>query len=574
MEDDVDPSEADALLAGRQGTLAPLSAPRSLQQEADAECCKWADEWLATERCPAPPLPPWPLALGQPLPAPCLAVLTAALASFPAATGLGWDNMHPRALLRLPTSALRAMLRLLILAELLGAWPRCIGLVIIVLLPKADGGRRPIGLQPLLNRVWGRVRLAIAQTWQREHERPYFFAGAGKGSTVAAWKQAARAELAATVRAADYGIGLLDLAKAFERVPWDWLVTQAAKFGYNLYLLRLSLAAYALERTINIQGVCSGTVRALRGITAGSSLATVELRVLMIEWLDQASRFHLVTLTVYVDDIGVEAVGHRDEMIKQISAALLGLLRAFAAMRMQFSDTKNMLLASSLGVAASIAATVPALPLHTARTAKSLGAGLGAGVRRSATAARKRLLAFAARRSRFRMLRRAGVNTTRLLKTGGIAALGHAQAVMGVSNRLLLQQRRAAAAVIDSLGAGADLDLTFAVADGLRGAAADPAVAAHVEPIVAWATAAWEQWLPRRALLTLAADARKRLVAAAVVWSAVRGPGAAFVATATRLGWVIHDALTATTDAGEAVMFSRDPPRRIRELVFQSVQRW
>jgi hypothetical protein len=90
------------------------------------------------------------------------------------------------------------------------------------------------------------------------------------------------------------------------------------------------------------------------------------------------------------------------------------------------------------------------------------------------------------------MLRKAGVNTARLLKTGGIAALGHAQAVMGVSNRLLLQQRRAAAAVLDATGAGADLDMTFAIADGRRGAAADPAVAAHVEPIVAWATAVWE----------------------------------------------------------------------------------
>jgi hypothetical protein len=86
---------------------------------------------------------------------------------------------------------------------------------------------------------------------------------------------------------------------------------------------------------------------------------------------------------------------------------------------MQFSGTKNMLLASSVGVAAAIAAAVPALPLHTARTAKSLGAGLGAGVRRSASAAHKRLNAFAARRARFRMLRKAGVATARLLKTVG-----------------------------------------------------------------------------------------------------------------------------------------------------------
>ena len=39
---------------------------------------------------------------------------------------------------------------------------------------------------------------------------------------------------------------LLDLFKAFDSVPFGWLVKQAIKFGFNLWLLRLSIASYLL----------------------------------------------------------------------------------------------------------------------------------------------------------------------------------------------------------------------------------------------------------------------------------------------------------------------------------------
>ena len=100
-----------------------------------------------------------------------------------------------------------------------------------------------------------RIRLPIAQAWQSAHERPYFYAGPAKGATVAAWKQAARAELGSSLRL-DHAIVLLDLVKAFDNVPHDWLVRQARRHGFNLYLLRLSLAACSLARTVRIGRVC------------------------------------------------------------------------------------------------------------------------------------------------------------------------------------------------------------------------------------------------------------------------------------------------------------------------------
>ena len=71
-----------------------------------------------------------------------------------------------------------------------------------------------------------------------------------------------------------YVQALLDLAKAFDRIPHWLLVREAIALGYPLMLLRLSLARYLLERVIRIGRVVSHTVRAMRAATEGSGFAT------------------------------------------------------------------------------------------------------------------------------------------------------------------------------------------------------------------------------------------------------------------------------------------------------------
>ena len=56
--------------------------------------------------------------------------------------------------------------------------------------------------------------------------------------------------------------------------------------GYSLWVLRLSLAAYRLARVLRVDGAFSNFIVATRGITAGSGLATTELRVLMTNIVD------------------------------------------------------------------------------------------------------------------------------------------------------------------------------------------------------------------------------------------------------------------------------------------------
>ena len=190
--------------------------------------------------------------------------------------------MHPRAIARCSDLVVSYILTLFALAELSGAWQSTIGVILIVLIPKSDGGRRPIGLFPTLIRVWMRVRLDIAQEWVASHERSFLYAGPCKGADVAAWKQSLLAEAART-HLLPYLCTLLDLVKAFDSVPFDVLAQCGARLSYNLFLLRLSVSSYLLARVLEVEGCCSCLVWATRGLAAGSVLATIELRLLLLQ---------------------------------------------------------------------------------------------------------------------------------------------------------------------------------------------------------------------------------------------------------------------------------------------------
>ena len=67
------------------------------------------------------------------------------------------------------------------------------------MLPKPGGGSRPIAILPLLPRLWMRTRKEVLVKWGMANHRPYLYAGKGMGAEIAAWKQAARVELPATM---------------------------------------------------------------------------------------------------------------------------------------------------------------------------------------------------------------------------------------------------------------------------------------------------------------------------------------------------------------------------------------
>ncbi len=242
---------------------------------------------------------------------------------------------------------------------------------------------------------------------------------------------------------------------------------------------------------------------------------------------------------------------------------------------MELSGTKCVACGSTAALGAEVAAACrPRLQLEVARRPCSLGVGLAGGRRPASHALWKRLRAFRKRLPRFGATRRMGVSTARLLKTGGTAGLTYGEAAVGVSPTLLRAQRVAVAKALGDRTGGGDLDLTLAVADGSRGGTADPAFQAHLQPIVAWARAVWESWMPRAELLHTAAWAIRRLATAKRPWAVVGGPAAATVASMARLGWRFRDGLTMITQTGVELLLTRDPPAMVAALVKEAFWRW
>ena len=255
---------------------------------------------------------------------------------------------------------------------------------------------------------------------------------------------------------------LLDLVKAFDSVPFDWLAQKAARVGYNLIILRLSLAAYSLARVLDIEGCVSGFVWASRGLAAGSVLATIELRVLLIEAADAVvASCVYCRLTLYVDDATIETVCTMAKIVQAHAASVNLFVSELSELRLTFSDKKNVVCATTRALAEMAADAFDIISVTVAQRVTSLGSGLGAGKRRNMLNVRKRLKAFRARGDRFKNLRAAGCQTDRLLRTGGIAALTFGQRALGVSDSMLLHQRRAAAECTRVSSAGANLDLNY-----------------------------------------------------------------------------------------------------------------
>lgn len=169
--------------------------PADIQQETDLQAEAWRKErgsGLANV-----PQPEWPQDIGECPPRLLEDSIVEAAMSFPTETGLGWDGLHPKCLARLSRPAVRWIACVMLEAERTGKWHRCIGPVIIVLIPKGDGAYRPTGLIPWMPRLWMRAKRINATAWDRINGRDWIYAGVGKGADTAAWRQAARAEMAA-----------------------------------------------------------------------------------------------------------------------------------------------------------------------------------------------------------------------------------------------------------------------------------------------------------------------------------------------------------------------------------------
>ena len=451
---DCDPGEKLVLDAAAPVMPQPDSdptriGPASDQATVESIASKWAELWEADATYRSPALAEADGEVLKPLTA---ADILLAAKSFPAATGVGADAISPRALTRLPQELLEELASLLMLAEDTGDWSTAVALVLIVLLPKDGGGYRPIGLFPTLIRVWMRARASVARDWEELTASPSQYGSKGMGAQRAAWTAAFSAETA-TESGNDHAAILLDLVKAFEMISHDELVTAAKKHGFSLKVLRLSLAAYRLARSIGIDEVFSSTVNATRGITAGSGFATTELRLLLVDLMFDLRKLWPVGVKLYVDDLTISAQGKPSSVVKHLTAATDHAIDKFTRLGLEVSKSKSAAVSNRVGNKRALVIKNRAKVLRGAKTTKLLGADYTSGGGRSTRVQVKRINSFASKLGRIRAIRSQGMSAVQYVQAAGIPAMMYGVDCTGIADTTLKKTVGLAAAAITPSGA-------------------------------------------------------------------------------------------------------------------------
>ena len=400
--------------------------------------------------------------------------------------------------------------------------------LIICLIQKRAGGTRPIALISSCVRVLNRwMRRAYGETWRRNNTRSYVH-GSKEGSVASMrCKLAAAAEYARATNQSIVSV-MLDLEKAFEKIPHDVLRAAAQAHGFSLAILRWLLHLYRMPRSIRVGKVYTESVVATRSILPGDAFADLLLFLAIVPAIDRLKENHPeAVIGVIADDVQIAMVGKHDDIATQLSTATALVIADFESEGMTVATKPGKLvmltnlwkerelfikklktkvsqacgrdIAAKIGVACFV------------KSARYLGADLSFSGRRAVAVQKTRLKEAQKRARRLRVIRAAGVSGDSVAATasaGLVKCATYAVAVNGVSDAQIHDTRSAMHASMCPRPAGrsltADVQLTGKQAHGV-----DPGIDMASSPIVAWTTAWWEEWIPREWMRVIMRAARK-----------------------------------------------------------------
>ena len=238
--------------------------------------------------------------------------LKAASSKFKRRTGLGCDSVHPRTIGWLSDNLLNALADFFVVLENKGIWPSAVRTILMAQIPKACGGKRPVGLLSGFVRVWEKARQPVVSQWRQKVSRDYNWAAKGRSPQAAVWKQAIMAE-AAVARGQTSAATLLDLVKAFEMVRLELIWARGIELGFPALILRMVLETFAFTRRLFLHGAVADAVDTLSAILAGGGFATDAMPIVLIKPCDTLTReLSDPDLCLFVDDLTIHVVGNEN----------------------------------------------------------------------------------------------------------------------------------------------------------------------------------------------------------------------------------------------------------------------
>ncbi len=241
----------------------------SPQSHVEADRAEWDKVW---QRFRGTATAPWREEVGEGgdwavLPPPTVVEMRRAATRFRPYTGVGADLFRPHWFGWLSDQLLQVISQLMTAVEAAGQWPGQVLVVLVHLIPKEGGGRRPIGLMASIVRWWERIRAPIIHRWRLQNARPFNWAAPGRNAELAVWEQSLLDE-AAMAREWCSASTLVDLVKAFEHIPLQVLWEKAKAHRFPLRLIVLVLEICAAPRRLVFRGAVSEATETVTAVVA------------------------------------------------------------------------------------------------------------------------------------------------------------------------------------------------------------------------------------------------------------------------------------------------------------------
>ena len=547
----------------------------SPQEIVDHDLVDWKKIWLRMgEGLEAP----WRQAALGPVSLPKLTGrdIGRAATSFKNATSIGCDHFPPTSLAALSDPLLQAIADFLNLTEEIGHWPAEVATALVHLIPKDDGGRRPIGVLATIVRVWERSRKLVVQKWSRQNTRPYDWATQGRSAEAAAWNQSLLDE-AATAEGMVSATTFIDLAKAFERVRLQDIWEAGRRYDFPLHILRLGLEAFSFARRLSYQGALTEPVLTLSAILAGGGFAQISLLLVLMGPLDRLCHTYVprgLSLCLYVDDIALHITGNLTDVASVMASCtdrtiemLEDELLMVVSRRQQWTTVgkaKTIATASTPLLERRLLTPMRRLGIIVARKAKHLGVQFGPGGRTKDPSGRNsRWIRNAARTARtIRLGRRLGAH---VFSTGLKPAVLYGSSVAIPNATVVKHMRRAAGKVIGPMK-GRSLIARLAVN------LCDPCWDTIRKPISAWVDAVWDQRLPAVKMKRAWLFGHHQVMGALRPLAAAGGAAGAFFAAIRRVGWTSQSNDAVKTLDGTVLRLSEVAPKTTLRFLWDDFQ--
>ena len=251
--------------------------------------------------------------------------LHTAIFTFKRHTGRGSDDIGPDFIKALPYKAKLELLDLFNMIQVRGVWPWQWLHIIIALIPKASDGDRPIGLSPMLMRLFFRMHKDYSQEWEASMHGAWDTAIKGSSALRAALKRALQIECAVAEEEC-FALILLDIQKFFDSIPLAALIRAGIALGYSPTLLGLNVLACLALRTLKSACGSSSEIQAYRSIVAGLGEACNLARMIIYQVCERYSADHpTVPLKTFVDDMSQLVRGRAERVAMEAMTAAKAL---------------------------------------------------------------------------------------------------------------------------------------------------------------------------------------------------------------------------------------------------------